>query len=96
MKSAFLATVLLLLVATPAFAVGGETWTYYSDSSFSTVIGARYIPIPSNPCPEDHEWWWGQTSGFKKIEYWSECHELGPAGTTCLVWNGGWQTVTCP
>jgi hypothetical protein len=100
-KKIVLTAMVLLFVATPAFAVGGETWTYYSNSNFTTVVGARYIPNPDNPSfpcvPEDEAWWWGQTSGFKKIQRWSECHELGPDGTTCYVFNGSnWQTVTCP
>jgi hypothetical protein len=89
------ALILLILVSTSAFAIGGIRYWYYSDSSFTTSVGARYIP--DRDCPEDDYWWaWGTTSAYRKVFEFSECYEWPEDNVYCQVYNNGWTTVPCP
>jgi len=83
---------LLLLVSVSAFAVGSVKTVWYSNSSFTTVVGAKYLP--AYDCPEWDLWWqWGSTSAYKKIHTFTECDEGGTETVRCY-YNGG--SIPCP
>ena len=87
---------LVLLVSSSAFAIGGWKKLYYSDSTFTTVVGGRYQP--DYDCPWDDQWWqYGSTSIYRKTFYYTECYEYGDVTEECHYWNGSyWESITCP
>jgi len=85
----------ILLTATPAFALYPQFARYYSDATFTTVVGAHFHA--SYPCPYEH-WAWGNiNSNYVKIEEWDTCDEEGSKTVECWAYeNGAWVQVTCP
>ncbi len=82
---------LLVLVSTSLFASSRKTF-YYNDATFSSIIGARYVPAWG--CPEtDIFWSWGYITSYQEIHSYSECDEGGTEIVRCF--SNGTQ-VPCP
>ena len=91
-----LAFVLLALAGTSALAGGSVKTNWYSDSSFSVIVGERYIPADDCP-PGDVYWESGYMTSYRKFLVYPECDQAGTPTITCQAFlNNSWTTVLCP
>ena len=69
---------------------------YYSDASFSTMVGIEWIP--GICCPEDqYDYVDNVTTNYRIAIGYDECGWQGSNGGNCQEWSGtGWRGVQCP
>ena len=86
--------VLLVLPPTSANAGGyGRTATFYSDGTFSYIVGQRHYPEVG--CENDSYQEWGITSDYRHTQWYDMCGQ--PESENCEEKiNGVWTHVDCP
>jgi hypothetical protein len=83
-------TAVLMLIASQAYAFFAITYDYYSDSTFTTLVGEEVDDICNNIFTST-----GTTSGWRTRDTMSCNSGQGTHHCQQLV-NGSWVDITCP
>jgi len=87
-----IAAILITVFSTTAFTgPNPRRYEYFSDGTYSTMVGAIYFP---GQCPES-PWEWGSTSNYRLNYSLTDCSGGGAVGCQ-EYYNGSWHWVTCP
>lgn len=87
-----LVVVSLLTFAVAAYAGFFSRHVYYfSDATFTTVVGQRYYPDADDECPDDY-WQTGTVTNYRATYSWDDCDTVFVSAV--CVSNGSY--VTCP
>jgi hypothetical protein len=95
-KAALLAVVVSSLgVATAYGLVFNRYYQYYSDSTFTCVVGEVFLN--GTHCPDDVGWETGSTTNYRRITTLEDCGTLTGGSSACYQFYGGaWHQMTCP